>query len=247
MDRFVFQPGAARMPRTRKLASRAPTTRRRGELGQRTRSSPRIQSHPCNPATPAAQASRSSRCRSRRAAIRRWTRLTAAVSNRDGRADDRQPRRHGHLQSADQGMGAHRPRGGRAVLLRPRQFQRRDEQDRVRASSASTPACSCCTRLSARQGRRRAGGRRLRLHAPSWRRSCRRRVVTLRRQDAMASADSSPRVDRQGARVLGQRPAGHEGVCLDARHGCGRDRRGVGHLGAGQQLHGDGAARRSAA
>ena len=74
-------------------------------------------------------------------------------------------------------MGADRPRGGRARLLRPRQLQRRDGQDPRAASSASTPACTCCTRPSARP--RAAAGRRSAPMAArrSWRRSCPAPVV----------------------------------------------------------------------
>ena len=71
-------------------------------------------------------------------------------------ADDEQPRRHGHLQPRDREVGRGRARRGRALLLRPRQLQRRDGEDQGRATSASTPACTCCTRPSAR--RRRGGG-----------------------------------------------------------------------------------------
>ena len=51
---------------------------------------------------------------------------------------------------------------------------------------------------------------------------------------------------RQGARVLRQCAAGHEGLCLALRHGPRRHRRGLRHFGARQQLHGSQARARSA-
>ena len=66
-------------------------------------------------------------------------------------------------------------------------------------------------------------------------RDVRRRALPPRRRPAGER--------RQGARVLGQRPAGGEGLRLGARDGGRGDRRGLGHLGARQQLHGEGPAR----
>ena len=66
-------------------------------------------------------------------------------------------------------------------------------------------------------------------------------VVAL--EDGVYRLADAAGVDRQGPRILGQCPAGHEGLFLGARHGRGGDRRGGRHFRAGQQLHGEEAAR----
>ena len=139
-------------------------------------------------------------------------------------------------------VGRDRPRRRRAVLLRPRELQRRHGRGSARASWASTRACTCSTRPSACP-RAAAGPRSAPSAAPtSSRRSCRARR-RCRDGDALPRSTTRARQRRQGARVLGQRAAGREGLRLGARDGCRRDRGGRRPLRAREQLHGEAHAR----
>ena len=75
--------------------------------------------------------------------------------------DDQQPGRHGHLQPAHQRVGADRPRGRRARLLRPRQLQRRHGQDPGSRARLRRLHVHAAQDLRRPQGRRRARRRRL--------------------------------------------------------------------------------------
>ena len=165
-DGPVRLPGRRRRPRrrTRSPASPAPTTPRAASSTGVTRSSRRSRRIPCNAATAAA------------AGFKVVTLMLGddgyppleALQRRGLRphrgADGQQPRRHGDLQPAHRRVGADRPRGRRALLLRPRQLQRRHGQDprpraRLRRVHVHAPQD-----LRRAEGRRRAGRRRARLH-----------------------------------------------------------------------------------
>ena len=117
-----------------------------------------IQAHPCNAATAAAAGFDVVTLPLEEDGYPSVAALEAARLGPHRRADGQQPRRHGDLQPAHPALGRPGPRGRRARVLRPRELQRRHDAACVRASSASTPACTCSTRRSACP--RAAAGRR---------------------------------------------------------------------------------------
>ena len=67
--------------------------------------------------------------------------------------------------------------------------------------------------------------------------------IVVREGDRYRLDRDEARLRRQGEGLLGQRAAARLRVCLEPRHGCGRDQAGRGHLGPREQLHGEAAAR----
>ena len=129
-----------------------------------TRSSPRSRRTPATRRRPPRRASRSSRSRSRRTATRPSTRWRPRVSDRTAALMVNNPDDMGVYNPHIKRVGRARPRGGRPVLLRPRELQRRDGQHprpRARLRRLHVHAPQDVRRA---QGRRRAGGRRVRLH-----------------------------------------------------------------------------------
>ena len=106
MDRFVFQAGGgADAAYTHACVTRAYHAAR-GELEQRNEVITTIQAHPCNPATAAAAGFDVITLPLEEDGYPSLDALRAAVSDRTGVADGREPRRHGHLQPGHQGVGA---------------------------------------------------------------------------------------------------------------------------------------------
>ncbi len=164
MDQFVFQPGGgAHAAYTHAVITRAYHASR-GELGAARRD----RDH--DPGASVQRRDRGGRRLQDRHAPARGERLPVAGSAQGGRlgadggADGQQPGRHGDLQPGDRQVGGGRPRRRRALLLRPRELQRRHGQaegprPRLRRVHVHAPQD-----LRRAQGRRRAGGRCLRLH-----------------------------------------------------------------------------------
>ena len=177
MDRFVFQAGGG----ADAAYTHAVVTRAWLQAQRRARAARR--DHHLDPGAPLQRRDRRCRRLQGRDADAGGGRLPVGRSAQGGRLephrrpDDQQPGRHGHLQPAHRRVGADRPRGWRPRLLRSRQLQRRHGQDPRAPSSASTPACSCCTRPSARPRAAAARPSAPMAARPSWRRSCRRPVV----------------------------------------------------------------------
>ena len=193
--------------------------RRAASSAQRDEIITTIQAHPCN-----AGDGRGGRLQGRHAAAR-GGRLPVA-RRAEGRglgphrgADDQQPRRHGHLQPAHQGVGAtSSTRPAASCFYDHANFNGvmgTHPRARARLRRLHVHAAQDVRRA---QGRRRAGGRRLRLHARSWRRSCPRPLVARDGERYTLDRDAAA-IDRPGPRVLGQRAAGRQGLRLGARDG----------------------------
>ena len=165
MDQFVFQAGGgADAAYTHACVTRAYHAGRGRARPSATRSSPRSRPIPATPATAAAagfkvvtlmleengypslDGAQGRRLRPHRGPAWSTTRTTWASTTRH------------------QGVGADRPRGGRALLLRPRQLQRRDGQDPRARARLRRLHVHAAQDLRRAQGRRRAGRRRLWLH-----------------------------------------------------------------------------------
>ena len=150
--------------------------------------------------------------------------------------DGQQPGRHGGLQPGDRHVGGGRSRRGRAVLLRPRELQRRHGEaqgarPRLRRVHVHAPQD-----VRRAQGRRRPGSRGLWLH--------RRPGALPSRAGRRPGSRQLPagllpaRECREGARVLRERPAARLRLHVEPGDGRRRDRRGLRRLGAAEQLHG---------
>ena len=165
MDQFIFQAGGgADAAYTHCVVTRA-YHRSRGELAQRNEIVTSIQAHPCNAATAAAAGFKvvtltleENGYPSTRGAEGR------ACPNRTAALMVNNPDDMGIYNPDDQGVGADRPRGGRPVLLRPRQFQRRDGQASRARARLRRLHVHAAQDLRRAQGRRRPGGRGLWLH-----------------------------------------------------------------------------------
>ncbi len=219
MDRFVFQAGGGadaaytarlRHPRLPRGARRARAARRdRSPRSRRTRATRRRPRRP---------ASTSSRCRSRRTATRRSRRCGPRSRDRTAALMVNNPDDMGIYNPHIKRVGRDRARRRRALLLRPRQLQRRDGQDpraRARLRRLHVHAAQDVRRA---QGRRRPGGRRVRLQRRA--RAVPARPARRPRATARYALDASdPDERRPGARVPRQRAAGRQGLRLGARDG----------------------------
>ena len=174
MDAFVFQAGrrrATRRTRTPRDHARLPRRARRAGAARRGRSR-RSRAHPCNAATATAAGFKVVTLPLEENGYPSLDALKAAVSDRTASLMVGNPDDMGDLQPRDRQVGRHRPRCGRALLLRPRQLQRRDGQApgaRARLRRMHVHAPQDVRRT---QGRRRPRRRRVRLQRVSWRRSC---------------------------------------------------------------------------
>ena len=220
MSRFVFQPGGgADAAYTHACVTRA-YHQHRGELDRRDEVITTIQAHPCNAATAAAAGFKVDHAATRGGGVSLRRRARGSGLRPHRRADGEQPGRHGDLQPEHQALGGDRPRGGRAGVLRPRQFQWRHgsaARPRARLRRLHVHVAQDVWRP---KGRRRAGGRRLRVlrcigavptaspRAPRW------RPLPDR---ARGTSQHRPRT-----RVLGERAAGRQGLFVGA---CARRRR----------------------
>ena len=207
---------AARTRRTRTPSSRAPTTPPAASSSSATRSSRRSRRTRATPATANAAGFKVVTLPLEENGYPSLDALKAAVSERTASLMVEQPRRHGRLQPRDRGVGRRRARCGRPLLLRPRELQRRHGAAARPASSASTPACTCSTRRSARPRAAAAPPSAPTAARPSWRRSCPSRSSS--RDGDRYRLDSRPaRLRRQGPRVLGQRAAARLRLRLESR------------------------------
>ena len=215
----------------------------RGELEQRDEVITTIQAHPCNAATAAAAGFKVITLPLEENGYPSLDALRGGGLRPHRGADGHQPRRHGHLQPR------HRASGSTSSTTP------------AASASTTTPTSTgswarCAPRelgfdacmfmlhktFGAPEGRRRAGRRRLRVHATSWRRSCPGPIVAPRRRPLPARADGRASIGKV-REFLGQRPAGREGLRVGAGDGRRGHPRGVRPLGARQQLHGAAAAR----
>ena len=246
MDRSCSRPAAAPTRPTPTPASPAPTSRHAASSRSATRSITSIQAHPCNAATAAAAGFKVVTLMLEENGYPSIDALKAAVSERTAALMINNP----------DDMGIYNPRyraSGCGSSTRPAASAFYDHANfngvmgKIRARELGFDACMFMLHktFGAPKGGRRPGGRRLRLH---------RRAAPVpagpgrRRGGRAATASTGPAAERrQGARVLGQCPAGREGLCLGAGDGRRRHRRGLRPVGAGQQLHGEAARSRSAA
>ena len=183
MDQFVFQAGGgADAAYTHACVTRAYHAAR-GELEQRDEVITTIQAHPCNAATAAAAGFKVVTLPLEEDGYPSLDALEAAVSDRTAALMVNNP----------DDMGIYNPDikrwveivhdAGGLVLLRPRQLQRRDEQAARARARLRRLHVHAAQDLRRAEGRRRPGGRRLRLQrgaravpaaaarAPRWRRA----------------------------------------------------------------------------
>ena len=208
-----------------------------------TRSITTIQAHPCNAATAAAAGFKVITLPLEENGYPSLDALQGRGLRPHGVADGQQPRRHGHLQPRHRASGSTsstRPaglcfydhanfNGVMGKIARPRARLRRlhvhAPQDVRRA-----------------EGRRRPGRRRVRLHATSWRRSCPGPIV-VRDGERYRLDATGPRASARCASSSGNVPQIVKAYAWARAMGADGITRGVRHLGAREQLHGEAAAR----
>ena len=172
MDAFVFQAGGgAHAAYTHAAITRAYHAAR-GELDQRDEIVTTIQAHPCNAATAHAAGFNIVTLPLEENGYPSLDALKAAVSDRTAVAHGEQPRRHGRLQPRDRRRGSRSCTmpAGCASTITPTSTA--SWAGSGRASSASTPACTCCTRPSARRRVAEAPRSAPTAARRSWRASC---------------------------------------------------------------------------
>ena len=214
MDAFVFQAGggAARRLHPRLCHARLPRRARRARAARRD--------HHDDPGAPVQRRDGGRGRLQGRHAAAGGERLPVARRAQGrglrahGVADDQQPRRHGHLQPRDRQVGRDRARRRRALLLRPRQLQRRDGEARARELGFD----ACMFMLHKTFGAPKGGGgpavgaygctEELAPFLPA--------PVVVRDGDRYRLDGDRPDSRRQGPRVLRQRAAARVRLRLDA-------------------------------
>ena len=234
---------AAPTPRTRTPC----ITRAYHAAARRARTARRDRDH--DPGAPVQRRDRGGRRLQDRHAPARGERLPVARRAQGGRlrahglADGQQPRRHGRLQPGDRQVGRGRPRRRRALLLRPRELQRRDGQAQGARARLRRVHVHAPQDLRRAEGRRRA-----RRSAPtaaprSWRGSCPRPSSSSDGERLPArprpARDASARCASSGATCRSSSTR-TRGAARWARRGSSEA---VRHLRAREQLHGEAPAR----
>ena len=172
MDQFVFQAGGgADAAYTHACITRAYHAAR-GELAQRDEIITTIQAHPCNPATAATAGFKVITLPLEENGYPSLEALRAAVSERTAALMVNNPDDMGIYNPEIKRVGRDGARRRRAVLLRPRELQRRHEQDARRRARLRRLHVHAAQDVRRAEGRRRPRGRRLRLQRRADRRTC---------------------------------------------------------------------------